>query len=382
MKRIFYQSLDYRSFLYYLFFGFVLLVLISLPKESAGGVLEGMKLSAIAVIPALFPFMVLSEILYYRENGGWLSRLLDGITKLIFGTGKGFGVVFFVSLLGGYPVGARLLGCQLREGRITPEQQEHYASFLVCSGPGFAVSSVGIVFFRSIQIGLLLYLSQIITVVVMGFLLRFCKRGGIQKSVLLQRKRESFIQVLVDSVKSSATACLMIAAFVSIFFAVIRIFDRLGVFSCVSEALCCIEGMNESLVRAMLLGLVEVTTGCRELAGIGGFGAAAAAAFLLSFSGVSIVLQLLAFLSNPCIRFFRFVGFRLLAGLISSVAFILIVRMLGISVQVFSTSSPPAAALYSVTPLLSILIVITAVFSLLAGKDKKRMAGDTETRIL
>ena len=113
------------------------------PGAAAGGVLRGLSVCYETVIPALFPFLVLSRLLLESRAASALGLLLRPYTRLLGLHSTKAPAAMLCGVLGGFAGGAKAVDVLYRTGELTAAEA---ALLLVCtigSGPGFVVSSVG-----------------------------------------------------------------------------------------------------------------------------------------------------------------------------------------------------------------------------------------------
>lgn len=110
-----------------------MLLLILLGPETASAAGEGVELCIRTVIPALFPFFVLSVLL--TGNASSLP-VLRPLGKL-FRVPPGGEPVLLAGLLGGYPVGADAAARAVNSGVLTREQGNRMLLFCSQAGPAF-----------------------------------------------------------------------------------------------------------------------------------------------------------------------------------------------------------------------------------------------------
>ena len=79
-------------------------------------------------------------------------------------------------LLVGYPVGAKIVTNFRKQGICTKEEGERLLTFTNNSGPLFIIGTVGISLFGNTTIGLLLFITHLMSCLTVGFLFRFWKR--------------------------------------------------------------------------------------------------------------------------------------------------------------------------------------------------------------
>ncbi|MEI3013654.1 MAG: hypothetical protein V8T36_02195 [Ruthenibacterium lactatiformans] len=130
------------------------------PGAAAGGVLRGLSVCYETVIPALFPFLVLSRLLLESRAASALGLLLRPDTRLLGLHSPKAPAAMLCGVLGGFAGGAKAVDVLYRTGELTAAEA---ALLLVCtigSGPGFVVSSVGALMLGSAGAGWLLLGAQ------------------------------------------------------------------------------------------------------------------------------------------------------------------------------------------------------------------------------
>ena len=99
-----------------------MVLLLVCSAAAAEAVRQGLLLCARSVVPALFPYFVVSGLftsLGFAESAG---RRLAPVTERRLGVGGAGASAFFLGLLGGYPVGGRTVGQLYRTGRIEKDE--------------------------------------------------------------------------------------------------------------------------------------------------------------------------------------------------------------------------------------------------------------------
>ena len=114
------------------------------PQSSAQGARDGLTLCAGVVIPSLFPFVVLACFLTNSGLGELISRPLSPITRYILKLPSSCGCAVIMSMLGGYPVGAKMISGLLEQKKIDKAQASRMLCFCVNAGPAFLIGTVGL----------------------------------------------------------------------------------------------------------------------------------------------------------------------------------------------------------------------------------------------
>ncbi len=119
--------------------GFLLLILDG--RTALSGAAAGIELCMKSVIPALFPFFVLSDVLV-SSLWGSRSPLLRTLGRL-FAVPEGAESILLSAFLGGYPVGAKEVSRAYDGGLLKKEDALRLLSFCNQPGPAFLFGMVG-----------------------------------------------------------------------------------------------------------------------------------------------------------------------------------------------------------------------------------------------
>ena len=128
-------------------------------------VIRGLRISAMNVIPSVFPFLVFSDLLL--SGGGLPNRQSKGLQSLFRLPASGCTAV----LLGwvcGFPVGARCAAIELKNGRLTREEAERVVAIASVPSPAFLIGAVGLGLFGNRATGLFLYGSALAAAGIVG----------------------------------------------------------------------------------------------------------------------------------------------------------------------------------------------------------------------
>ena len=248
---------------------------------------KGLKLCVYTVIPSLFPFMVISELIVSSGVIQRLGRAVSGLFRLLFGVGENEGCACLLGAICGFPIGARTLCTMYDRGMISREEAERALTF--CNNPGsaFVISAVGGSLFGSRQLGVMLYACVLLSAVAVGILGRlFFKKSEHTRthSALVRPTEEDGILAFVAAIRNSAASMLTVCACVAFF----------------SSLVGCLGAMLEGLrlpkaLLAALFGFFEISGG----AGMAAETEPLVAAILLcaaglGWSGLSVHLQIAA----------------------------------------------------------------------------------------
>ena len=248
------------------------------PEQASQGVRDGLVLCGQVVIPSLFPFLVLSAFLVRSGLAQRAGRLLGPLTQTLFRLPGAAGSAVFMSLIGGYPLGARMTSQLLDAALITAQQARRMLLFCVNSGPAFLISAVGAAMLHSRRAGLLLCASLTASALLIGVFTRFFPAQG-KEHLLPARQADqpasSMASALVEAASQGCAGIVSICVWVILF-------------SCAAALLRLLPLSNAAL--SLVQCLLEVTSGC---AGIAGRAPLPALAFVLGWGGLCVHCQIL-----------------------------------------------------------------------------------------
>ena len=180
------------------FAGIFILILDS--KTALNGAQDGLQLCLQTVIPSLFPFFVLSNLLTGALMGMHF-RVLQPLGR-IFGLPEGAQSLLIPAFLGGYPTGAQCIAEAYRCGSLSKEKAEQLLAFCNNAGPAFLFGMIGPMF-PHIGAAWILWGIQIVSAWMVSFLFRSSER-----SVIVQRKENCGItEAMAASLGIMVTVC-------------------------------------------------------------------------------------------------------------------------------------------------------------------------------
>lgn len=278
------ESKTLKGFLFLIASLFALALGLRYSELCAEGVRYGIELSVSKLIPSLFPFLVISDIIVRSGACDALTRLLGGAFSAIFGMSRECALPFFLGMMLGFPIGIRSAISLYESGRISRAELLRLSLFTSIPSPAFLISAVGEGLFGSWSFGLTLYFIAIFVSIVIGMLSRFffSQYEG-EYFCIRHSESRSFVGVgvFLDAVSSSAMSLLSISAFVVFFSMLCEVLEHL---------LASVPFFDSPYIITLFLGSLEMTGGAARAALLGVEGAPLAAA-ILGFSGLSVLCQ-------------------------------------------------------------------------------------------
>lgn len=319
---------------------------------------NGLILWATSVVPALFPFFVATELLSHTTIISWLGKYLSPIMRPLFGVPGEATFAFLMGLISGYPVGAKIVNNFYEKGICTKEEAERMLAFTNNSGPLFIIGTVGISLFGSSKIGMLLFLTHVLSCISVGIFLNLMKLHKQKKETvsslkpvspssknLSKKSSHNFIEstnvtfdslgeVLGKSITSAISTLLLIGGFVVLFSVIISIFKQSHLLDIlagiITPILNCFQIPIE-LANPILSGMIELTNGVKLVASTPlkqiSFHILTCS-FLLGFGGISVLLQVFSIVSKTKLSIKKYLIGKLLQGCFAIIYTLLFLQFL------------------------------------------------------
>ena len=270
--------------------------LIFAPAEAIESARYGLSLCAELIVPSLLPFFTVSALLIRLGVAQTLARVLAPLARRLWGVSGAGASAFFAGICGGYPLGAQTAAELYVTGQIEKDEAERLLRFCNNSGPSFLVGVIGTGIFSSRTAGLLLYAIHVLAALLVGVLFR---RSCTPAAVSPSAPQAGFAEAFVASARQAVSAVLGVCGFVVCFCVLSGLLDTLGLWSAAAGLLGCVSGVGAQDVRALLIGMLELSSGVgvlRDLPPTGG--RFVLAAFLCGWGGVSVCFQTMSVLAE------------------------------------------------------------------------------------
>ena len=297
------MTLKHKTIVYE-YFLFALLVCLGVALVVGGGfkdaVTEGLSIWAFSVLPSLFPYTVISISLSKLGVTTLICNKFTPITKRIFNTSGVTAYAYFISLLAGYPMGAKTVADLKENGYLTDAEAQRAVAFCSTSSPMFLISTVGGICFGSIKFGFLLFLTQVISSLVLGVVFSFYKRKDKPRTRSVPYK--SCDNLFYESVFSAITSMLTVGGTITFFSVVSKVLTHFNVLAPAVYPLGKLLG-SYTLANGFVVGLLECSNGLTVLGSCGiGFLSLPIACFICGFGGISIIMQSLTYIKSAKIK--------------------------------------------------------------------------------
>ena len=145
-------------------------VFILNPSVYSKSCLNAISVWALNVLPMLLPFFIFTRIIVSICPPK--KSVLDKPFKKFYNTPNGSFLIFFLSVISGYPMGAKLISNMYENKYIDNDDALSTLSFCSISGPMFMIGTVGVSIFHSYKTGLIIMIANLLASIFNGLIFR------------------------------------------------------------------------------------------------------------------------------------------------------------------------------------------------------------------
>ncbi|MBQ9806852.1 MAG: hypothetical protein IJW49_10170 [Clostridia bacterium] len=300
---------------------FCLLLIFKNGEIASDYIHRGLLLCAKSVIPSLFPFMVLSELLI---SGGMGERIIGKIASplsRLFRLPPSAISAVLLGLVCGFPIGAKTVAGAYRQGRLSRQDAERALCISNNPSSAFVVAAVGTSLWENTRFGVVLYLTVISVSLLWGLadgvLQR--KRTEPQMGAVQVRNDTEYLKgakLFTESIRSATGGILSVCAYVVFFSALMgalsAIFLDLGA---------------PKLLSSISFSILELSQGVSHAPDVGNtVQAAILSAFACGWSGLSVHCQVISVCDGLDLSFRRYFLAKLVQALLCAAVFAVLLQ--------------------------------------------------------
>ena len=361
-------------------FALFLIFLIAFSKQNLTAAKDGLTLWATCVVPSLFPFFIATELLNYTNITSIFGKFLSPLMKPLFNIPGEGAYAFIMGIISGYPVGAKIVTDFYKNGICTKNEAERMLAFTNNSGPLFIIGTVGILLFGNTSIGILLFITHLLSSITVGLILGICSKiykadeikheFSLKNQEHLANSLSNLGNILGSSIYNAISTVMLIGGFVVLFSVILAILNRLNLINLLSNTFN-IFGIPFNFSKGLISGIIELTNGVNIVSSIHTKAISTniiLCAFLLGFGGFSVLLQVLSIISKEKLSIKTYTLGKLLQGFFASLYTILFIKNCFIfNIDIPNQISHENNILYYG---LIIALIFVIIFALLANQKK------------
>lgn len=327
--------------------------ILSFSSASSKGAFNGLKICSNLIIPSLFPFTVLS--VFFQKSGGllWLGNSLNKVSQFLFKLqGIDFSVIL-LSLIGGYPIGGKIINDLYKSETISKEKAKKLLRFCINPSPAFLVLALGVNIFKNKNIGYIFLASNAIACLILNLLFKGNSKDKTKKPIGAKKEFDCFSDSFVSSVFDGAKITFTICAFVVLFSSILEILKPL---------------FKSPKAYALICPLLEISFGISEIKNSNL--TLCFYSFLVAFGGFSTILQVKQIANNIRPSILEIVICRMFHGLLATFISFVLFKIFPQTVMVFSNG---VNITHSNTTVFfpSIMLLVFSVLFLMFASSKK-----------
>lgn len=318
---------------------FFLILLLLFPDICVEGAKSGLLLWFNTIIPTLFPFILITNIV--RDLGGipLLERIFSPLISRLFKTGAGGAYPVVLGFLCGYPMGAKAVADSLSCRRISQKEATYLLSFTNNPSPIYMISYVAIFTLNAPGMKLPVMIIACLTSIITAFIFRcfFYKSprssrapvkpkawpfSGRLSALSLKAKPSPSIFSKTEGTLNTAPKppqSFFDRSIISAFELLVKVGGYMILFSILSGCLTQIPWLPP-IIACLLCGLLEQTTGLGLLK-VQAFSLeikTVLAMAMICFGGLSITAQTYSVIHSQGLSIKPYLFSKLLSGLIAA----------------------------------------------------------------
>ncbi len=319
----------------------------------------GMQRCLMTIIPSLFAVMTAVEMII---RSGIITKFRRLRTRLL--------VIFIMSMLGGYPVGTKLIIGEYESGRITKRQAELYSGVCYGAGPAFISGCISIQLYGNNTAGKVVFISNIAADIMLGLIVYILTLSG-DTAAGNEKNKLSAIS-LTESIVSTGKTMAVICFTIIIFSVISAMIMRSGLITAGSKLISKLTGRTMEEGAGIILSVMDITSVNSLPAN--DYTLIPFLSAVTAFGGICVIFQLRA-VTGGKISLYPVIGLRAAAGVLSYFIGRMIMPIY-ISGDIMAVTTLRANLHKAASPVPSILLIImTAV----VFREYSRRNGGSET---
>ena len=261
------------------------------------------------LFPSIFPFFVLSFLFINMGYPLILNKYFKNITRKIFHLSENTTFILLMSIISGFPSGAKYIVKDYNNNYITKEEGNQLLLFTHFANPLFVLGTCGILL-NSKRLAYKILICQLLANIILGILVR-------PKNITITKKKEvvfstpSLISILPDAINEAMEVLIFMLGSITIF----QFFTN-----------CFLLFTNESVFfRTIFTGIMDLTSGINLVPTLSISIELKALLMLIfiTFGSLSVHLQVINAIKNTNLSYTNFFIGRILETIISIILFLL-----------------------------------------------------------
>lgn len=297
------------------------------PEDVMSSVIFSISIWKDSLIPSLFPFFLISELLIHYGFVELVGELLQNIMNKFFSLPGEASFVLIGSMISGFPSSSKYIKELLRNKQVNEKEASYLLKFNHFSNPLFVIGTVGTLLLNNRYIGTLILIVHILSNFIIAFIFKpkqvkykkekISLKLGINK---MHKKRvqdsSSFSEVLSKSIFKTIQTLLLLLGIITTFIILNTLLTQIF--------------KLDAITSSILNGILEMTGGIKNVSmlNIPLSIKTSIITFFISFGGFSIHMQVMSILSDTNIKYLPYLLARIIHGCIASTIIFIILTFI------------------------------------------------------
>jgi len=269
------------------------------------------------LIPALFPFFIISDILINYNITSYIPRIIKKICKQGFNITDDMLTIFFLSMISGFPSNARNTRTLYDKGKIDVNEANHILIFTHFANPIFILTTIGIFFLHDKRAGIILLMTHYFSNIVLGICFRNIFKHSSGKD-FNNFQYDDFGSIFISAIKRAIDVVLTICGIVVVFSIIATIIINTFNFNLYNQAI--IKGLFEITIGIEALSKLSLNLNYKLII----------SSMFLAFGGLSVHIQVYSQIVGTKIKYSYFFIGRIYQMIIAGIFTFFICLVLGI----------------------------------------------------
>lgn len=263
------------------------------------------------VFVSIFPFIILSDILFYFNYDLFLKKIFGNIISKLFNVSKSTSIIYVLSILTSHPTNSIYIKEMLDRKEIDESDINKILLTTYFPSIAFVIGTIGIGIYHSIKTGVFLYLTILIKNILIGIFLR---GKNLSKEIQSIKKNNITLQ---ETISNSIIKGINISY---------TILGNIIIFTIIVNLLNNYLNIN-STILSLMSGMLEMTSGIFMISNlnINLSQKILLTSFILNFSGLSIIFQTTSILNKYKINIKKILIIKLIFSIILLLIFLEVV---------------------------------------------------------
>lgn len=263
------------------------------------------------VFVSIFPFIILSDILFYFNYDLFLKKIFGNIISKLFNVSKSTSIIYVLSILTSHPTNSVYIKEMLDRKEIDENDINKILLTTYFPSIAFVIGTIGIGIYHSIKTGIFLYLTILIKNILIGIFLR---GKNLSKEIQSIKKNNITLQ---ETISNSIIKGINISY---------TILGNIIIFTIIVNLLNNYLNIN-STILSLMSGMLEMTSGIFMISNlnINLSQKILLTSFILNFSGLSIIFQTTSILNKYKINIKKILIIKLIFSIMILLIFLKVV---------------------------------------------------------